>query len=333
MKVVALLVAGGLHATLAAVLIVPERAEVEGAGGTADVRLGTAFQDLVDGGVLASQIPSSDPIEPNDGVSARVINSLTTIASTKSTPIEEITASAKDFSRAEYETPIKSSTDAVGVASKALVATTLAHATGMEIPRTLTDQAKSLEPASNVALQTPAQVTEASPRLSPEAITQVLAAVKEPKFAPQQSFRPLERPERPERRPETPRTENRSPAPSAGNAMRNERAGSLDARADGTSATSGASGTRQATGNAASSNYPGEVMRCISRAARLNRSRGGTAVVKFRIDGSGQVNSVSLAASSGDARLDRAATRAIRRAGPCPRPPRGAQTRFSVRIK
>jgi protein TonB len=59
----------------------------------------------------------------------------------------------------------------------------------------------------------------------------------------------------------------------------------------------------------------------------------GTAVVSFRVDAGGRIASVALAASSGDAGLDRAAVRTIRDAGPCPAPPPGAETAFSIRVQ
>jgi len=74
-------------------------------------------------------------------------------------------------------------------------------------------------------------------------------------------------------------------------------------------------------------------MRCISRAGRPRVNARGTAVVAFSITGGGRVAGVALTAGSGNARLDRAAIQTIRRAGPCPPPPPGAQTRFSIRVQ
>ncbi|GLK75729.1 biopolymer transporter TonB [Methylopila jiangsuensis] len=69
------------------------------------------------------------------------------------------------------------------------------------------------------------------------------------------------------------------------------------------------------------------------------RARGetGTAYVRFRIDGKGNVLSVSLARSSGHSELDQAVLSLVRRASPVPAPPPRAQrmitapVHFSVR--
>lgn len=69
------------------------------------------------------------------------------------------------------------------------------------------------------------------------------------------------------------------------------------------------------------------------------RARGetGTAYVRFRIDGEGNVLSVSLARSSGHSELDQAVLALVRRASPVPAPPLRAQrlitapVQFSVR--
>ena len=71
-------------------------------------------------------------------------------------------------------------------------------------------------------------------------------------------------------------------------------------------------------------------------AARLARQEG-TAYVRFRIDSSGNVLSVSLSRSSGHSTLDQAVLDLVRRASPVPPPPPGASTtivapvRFDIR--
>jgi protein TonB len=67
------------------------------------------------------------------------------------------------------------------------------------------------------------------------------------------------------------------------------------------------------------------------------RHETGTAYVRFRIDGGGNVLSISLAGSSGFAELDAEVVALVRRASPLPPPPTGisktitAPVRFSVR--
>ncbi|KIT17563.1 TonB family protein [Jannaschia aquimarina] len=100
---------------------------------------------------------------------------------------------------------------------------------------------------------------------------------------------------------------------------------------DGKDASSGA-GRAQAAGNAAASNYPGQVQRRIAR-QRMPRSVGaGSARVSFTISGNGALASIGLAASSGNARLDQAAVRIVRGAAPFPPPPPGARRQFVIPI-
>jgi len=87
------------------------------------------------------------------------------------------------------------------------------------------------------------------------------------------------------------------------------------------------------SGNAAASNYPGVVMKRISRVRKPRVNSRGTAVVSFAITSSGALARVSVANSSGSAPLDRAAMNVIRKAAPFPAPPSGAQRQFSIRIK
>tara|TARA_R110002074_G_scaffold348455_4_gene518914 strand:+ start:1549 stop:2442 length:894 start_codon:yes stop_codon:yes gene_type:complete len=89
---------------------------------------------------------------------------------------------------------------------------------------------------------------------------------------------------------------------------------------------------RQA-GNAAASNYPGQVMRRIAQVGKPRVNARGTATIAFSITSGGGLAGVSVARSSGSASLDQAAVRLIRQAAPFPRPPAGAQRQFSIRIK
>ena len=73
----------------------------------------------------------------------------------------------------------------------------------------------------------------------------------------------------------------------------------------------------------------------MSRIARVGKPRvraRGTALVAFTIAGNGGLAQLSLARSSGSDALDRAALQLVRRAGPFPPPPQGAQRAFSIGI-
>ncbi|KAA0916380.1 energy transducer TonB, partial [Aquicoccus porphyridii] len=88
-----------------------------------------------------------------------------------------------------------------------------------------------------------------------------------------------------------------------------------------------------AAGSAAASNYPGLVMRRLSRAGRPRVNARGEAVVGFTIADNGGLAALGIARSSGSAALDRAALGIVRGAAPFPKPPRGAERRFSIRIR
>jgi protein TonB len=83
----------------------------------------------------------------------------------------------------------------------------------------------------------------------------------------------------------------------------------------------------------AAANYGNDVMRRISRTRRENTRSRGIAVVSFRVAGSGQLSSVGIAQSSGDAGLDQIAVNHVRRSAPFPAPPEGARTSFSIQFQ
>jgi periplasmic protein TonB len=167
-----------------------------------------------------------------------------------------------------------------------------------------------------------------------------IAAQAPDSTAPQLSVRPQRRdPEKaaevaaarpdptPERTPE-PRT-------ARGNAQRNNTQGA-DAGRNPQAQARSQGNTRQAatqSGNAAASNYPGEVMRKISRVRKPNVRARGTATISFRIAASGGLAGISVARSSGSAALDQAALRVVQTAAPFPSPPAGAGRNFSIQIQ
>lgn len=143
-------------------------------------------------------------------------------------------------------------------------------------------------------------------------------------------------PQRPKVRPDpVPQTEPARRAQTApqGNSTQNSARGSVSGAhtATATQQSSAVSSTSQA-GNAAVSNYPGKVMRKISRQRKPRAQGGGTAVIQFAVAGSGALQSATLVQSSGSQRFDRAALEMIRRAAPFPTPPAGARRRFTIRI-
>lgn len=121
--------------------------------------------------------------------------------------------------------------------------------------------------------------------------------------------------------------------PAPGNADRTAQAGAATGQRKAMAQHSGAGRSTPEAGTAAASNYPGLVMRTLSRAGKPRVTARGTAVIAFSIAANGGLSSVSLARSSGSAALDQAALQLVRGAGPFPRPPVGARRSFSIQIK
>lgn len=197
----------------------------------------------------------------------------------------------------------------------------------------------------------PSAVSSAVPNAVPNAVPVPLAQAVEPAKAAQvvsedaasnvpPKTLPKPRPPRPEKtRPEPqkqatkaqPKTQPK--AQPEGNAQSSATKGQTTGQANAIATNQGASATSKAAGNAAISNYPGKVMRRISRLRRPNVRATGNARVSFQIASNGALASVTLAQSSGSRELDQAALGLVRKAAPFPAPPSGAQRNFSISIK
>lgn len=176
----------------------------------------------------------------------------------------------------------------------------------------------------------------AAPASAP--VLQTITATEQADAAPQLSSRPKLRdpvlaakaaPPKPAAKPRSkPRATPR------GNANRSAVKGTSNGTKAARATTQGTTNREAETGgSAAASNYPGQVMRRISRVAKPRVNNRGTAVVAFSISGNGGLSQVSISRSSGSSKLDRAALQVIQKAAPFPAPPRGAQRNFSIRIK
>lgn len=139
------------------------------------------------------------------------------------------------------------------------------------------------------------------------------------------------RAERPaERQPQRQQQRPRQQAGSGGNAQADARRGAADGQRAGQSAQASGQGRQaNAAGNAAVSNYPGQVATRLRRSlrypaeARRQRLRGEVHVA-FTVTGNGGVSGVRIARSSGHPVLDRAAIETVQRAAPFPAIPAGA---------
>lgn len=116
----------------------------------------------------------------------------------------------------------------------------------------------------------------------------------------------------------------------------NNKSGKQDGKKSAKVASSGKSTKKSASrnaGNAVASNYPGKVYARIARTRQRNAGGRGVAQIRFNISSSGQAVHISVARSSGNTRVDRAAIAHVKRASPFPKPPAGAQTRFVIPIE
>ncbi|SDW52468.1 energy transducer TonB family protein [Roseicitreum antarcticum] len=151
--------------------------------------------------------------------------------------------------------------------------------------------------------------------------------------APDSSPRPPSRPEQPPtERAETQRARvqpHAQPPSPAGNAQQNARRGGQQDQGGQTASAAPPRANAEQEGNAAASNYPGEVLRRIQRVRQARSPARGRVMVAFTVASGGDLTVVSVAQSSGNRALDQLALAHIRRAAPFPAPPPGARRQFS----
>ena len=295
-KVTALGIALAAHAALAYAIALPADVRTEGAGGAAEVRLGNAFRDM-SAGTLTPQTAADAIPEAEAETTARQapdpLADETPAPTMTEEPPERMIAT-----RASASLPVRPQGAMIATASAATALAPLAVA-----PVTREKPVhEAAQPAPHLDTITGAEPE--SPAVS-------------------RSLRPKSRSAEFEARHE----------PARQGATQTTRAGEASGQPDAATTRSGSGGQQQAIGNAASSNYPGLVMRKLSRAGKPRVNARGAALVAFTIGGNGRLASVSLARSSGSSELDRAALRLVRSAGPFPKPPQGAQRSFSIQIK
>ncbi len=302
--VAASLVVGVSHLTQ-----IDDSAKIAGGGAPAAAQLGTRFEDMAVGTLDAEPVeeitptPAPEPLETAEALLPTPTPTATPTPAAE--PVQAVTA------------------EPMPVAPPAITAT--------ETP---------VLPALS-SVETPPETTSATPTITavaPVPPVETLTAEAE-EDAPRLSQRPQRRdPERaaeaakkakpkPQLKPEPPKT-------TRGNAIRNNTKGAQTATRAGNAAQSGTEQRAAApAGNAAASNYPGQVMSRIARVGKPRVRSRGTAVIAFSVGNGGQLAGARVARSSGSAALDQAALGIIRQAAPFPRPPAGAQRNFSIQIK
>ena len=320
--------------------------EMAGGGAAAPSQLGSSFADLAAGTETAEPVETvqtADPVQPTAPDEAADPAEPTPPEPTHS---EQPPESAEPVEAKPTEQPAPQETPqptAVPETPTPTVPVQTADPTLPAMPDVAADSPAPVEPVQATPPE-PVEPVETPPaETAPPPEAETITGESLPPGVVVSSRRPPTRSDEFEdahRRPDPPpqpdpaptRQAQSQPATQArGNADRSERA---ESQANTGGSSSGASARRQATqaGNAAASNYPGEVMRRLSRVPRPSVRAAGSAVVSFSVAGSGGLGSVGIARSSGSGALDRAAVQLVRRAAPFPAPPPGAQRSFSITI-
>lgn len=287
--------------------------ELEGSGVAVEAKMGTSFEDMAVGTLTA------EPIKD--------------ITSTQTPPemIEPVKTAQKVLPEPIQKTPQVEPVEAPSTTHPKATQAVRILAT---LPPQSPTQLAALAPSSHAVVPTtPVHPTPLTPAAPPETVTSQTPAT----IAPPQSMRPKRRdPEKAAKvvasRPKPKIAKQKSPR---GNAKRNNTKGSTNGTTSKTKASSKGTAKQASakSGNAAVSNYPGQVMRRINRVRKPRVNARGTATVAFSISSGGGLSGVSIARSSGSAALDKAAMLVIQKAAPFPKPPGGAKRRYTIRIK
>ena len=202
------------------------------------------------------------------------------------------------------------------------------------VPTPMPELTQQMTPTPTVmAALTPLPAAPTAPVTAEAPKVETITAEPPKTEAPLQSQRPKEK--TPEVVKKKPKKKPVKKVETRGNAKRNNTKGAdagqnKDAKATTTGQTQKAASQ---AGNAAVSNYPGQVMRRISRVGKPRVKSKGEVVIAFTISASGGLGGVSVARSSGSAALDQAALTLIRKAAPFPKPPAGARRQYTIKIK
>ncbi|MCR9272578.1 MULTISPECIES: cell envelope integrity protein TolA [Mameliella] len=326
------------HGAVALTLASPEDPRTEGASGGAEVRLGSSFADMAAGRVRPE--PAKTPAEKADP--EKLTPDRVKAHAEQAKPDQISPERPRDA--AEMAQKPRSAVQAPEPVARRLAAVDPAQTdTGPRLDSLKPDPPETqdlaaLAPAPERVTPERAAPAPAIKPVAPDNAPAERVTGEAPKSAAvSRSLRPkmrtpeFEAANKPVAKPKAkPRAK---PAPQGGGAARNARAGNPTGNDAAKARNSGNNGRKAAPGNAAASNYPGLVMRKLSRAGRPRVNARGTAVVAFSISSGGGLASLSLARSSGSSALDRAALGVVRSAAPFPQPPNGARRSFSIQIQ
>lgn len=316
------------HLSALAALVPIDDVQIAGGAPATLAALGNSFADFTQGSTPSQPSTAApSPVDPSE-TSATVIDSTPPAKPTPAAPGPQPEA----LVMASPEAPLLTAPDAANPV--------VPQSIDRQIPRdvarapSLSAAAPSAQPVTGPAATEPATprtpVAQSAPATPPQPVA------PEPDVRVQQADAATRRPQRrpdPQRQPRQ-QAAQREAAPArapqaAGNADRDARRGSAEGAASASATASGTSGAAAQAGNAAVSNYPGEVMNRIRRTRQQRVSGRGVAVVSFTIADSGGLAAASVQRTSGSAAIDAAALDHIRRAAPFPGPPAGAGRSFS----
>jgi len=334
-KIAALSTAAIAHAALALALVKTEDPRIEGAGGAAEVRLGNSFADVAQG------TPAAEPTEARETVEAVTSEVVARSESEAAEPVQPESAVPAETPTGQAERArAETASRADPMETAKVMPLQAAVPLKPEAARPLVPVARETVQDQTTAIAQPAErLTSAVPEnatVSRSLRPQRRSAAFEERHKP-----PPQRAEAPGKT-QTATARNRSADPAAKRQAKQTaqagvkqatRAGTNSGRQQATARSSGSGRTQTSAGNASASNYPGLVMRRISRAGRPRVNARGAAVVAFSIASGGGLVSVSIARSSGSSVLDRAALRMVQSAAPFPKPPTGARRSFTIQIQ
>jgi len=299
-------VSTALHAGAVGLFMMPSDESVQIAGGQPVVlsSQGTAMEDLTSAGEIAEAVEPTDTaeaVEPEQEIAA-VQPETVQPERTEPEPAQEIEPVQSEAVEPEpVETPPEPTEQAVPVPPDAVPPP--------EAPDTAAVEPETLAPLPEDEL----------------ALVDVPIPTARPEYTPPPPPRQqAQRTERPRQQQAAPRQQG-----SGGQNQADTRRGAEQGGASGASAPSGQSAQSNAAGNAAVSNYPGQVATRLRRALQYPRDAQrqgirGEVHVRFTVNASGQAAGITVARSSGHAVLDQAAVATVQRASPFPAIPAAA---------
>lgn len=311
-----LAVSAGVHFALAAMQPAPQPV-LDGGDVAGEVALGNSFADLVQG-QLTAVAPDQTALEPVRPVTAAVqpLEAVQAVPPTRSAVAEP--------ARMSSVPPTQSA--ASGLVAMAPAAP-MARALGTPVEATQPAQTEGLAPTRPETLAdalpedgTAVRVSR-RPELRPR-VEEVAQAAPAPKPAATPKPKATQKP--------------RQTAQSApkGNAATSAKAGSASGQAAKARQVSNnaAKSTAKTAGDGAMASYQSKVIRKVQRARARAAGAKGSVYVRLSIAATGQVAGVGVSRSSGNPRVDRAATQMVSASGPFGKPPNGRAVAYVIKV-